>query len=176
MKDNDFQEIIKKYSQELIKMSKERALIDIPEEKEEKEPSEDKTQVTAELVPLKEDSVQESESQATDKDEGYALFSARVFTGGGALPVENAKVILVKDGKLYALLTTDKNGSTKKIRLPASPEADMPSSDGKEKGVTYYGEVYATNFTPKKRLLVNAVASSEIVLQVQLTPISAEVK
>ena len=114
--------------------------------------------------------------EETDEMTAYATFSARVFTGNNAYPVENAKVLVVKDDKLYTFLTTDRDGATKKVRLPAFPESNSLDPDSENQRVNYTGEVYATGFTPKKGLLISAVGGSDVVLDVQMTPMSAEVR
>lgn len=61
---------------------------------------------------------------------------------------------------------------TKKILLPAYPEANSLNPESDRQSLDYTGEVYATGFTPKKNLLISAVGGSDIVLDVQMTPIS----
>ena len=107
---------------------------------------------------------------------GYATFSARVFTGNNAYPVKDAKVLVVKDDTLFTFLVTDRDGVTKKVRLPSFPEDNSLNPDSNMQRVNYTGEVYATGFTPKKGLLISAVGGSDIVLDVQMTPLSTEVK
>ncbi|MBE6775196.1 MAG: hypothetical protein E7543_03290 [Ruminococcaceae bacterium] len=197
MNGNNFESMIKKYADELIKMSRERALPDLPEEKPaetgaaeeyaaeevglnpfpDSEPRASVTDIpgiekTDFYEETAEEIISEEEPEATD----FATFSARVFTGNNAYPIENAKVLVVKDDTLYTYLTTDRDGTTKKIRLPALPEADSLNPESEKRSVSYTGEVYATGFTPRKGLLVSAVGGSDIVLDVQMTPISAEVK
>lgn len=200
MNGNNFESMIKKYADELIKMSKERLLPDEAEEtdkvteeetaeteessfipfEQEKEtrrsvtdiPGIDKTdfyeEIAEELLPDGE----EEEKEETD----LASFSARVFTGNNAYPIENAKVLVIKDDKLFTFLTTDKDGVTKKVRLPASPEINSLNPESDNQSVQYTGEVYATGFTPKKNLLISAVGGSDIILDVQMSPISERVK
>ncbi len=206
MNGNNFESMIKKYADELIKMSREKALPDIPEETAEQTTEED-TSLTeeSELFPFEDEQQEEKEAPAermapadipgieatdfyeetaeeilpeeeTDEMTGYATFSARVFTGNNAYPIENAKVLVVKDGKLFTFITTDRDGVTKKVILPSFPEDNSLNPDSNMQRVNYTGEVYATGFTPKKGLLISAVGGSDIVLDVQMTPLSAEVK
>lgn len=200
MNGNNFESMIKKYADELIKMSREKALPDLPDEApmQEAEEKEYTTAEASELIPFEEeaeprpsvtdipgiegtDFYEETAEEFLPGEEAdemtdYATFSARVFTGNNAYPIENAKVLVVRDDKLYTYLTTDKDGVTKKIRLPSFPESNSLNPESDERSVRYTGEVYATGFTPKKDLLISAVGGSDIVLDVQMTPISAEVK
>ncbi len=201
MNGNNFESMIKKYADELIKMSKEKILPDTSEEPltdeedgvalaaeeesehfpfEKEETSEIQARASVADIPGIEDTdfyeeTAEELSPEEDSLTDYATFSARVFTGNNAYPVENAKVLVVKDDKLYTFLTTDRDGITKKVRLPAFPESNSLNPESDERSVQYTGEVYATGFTPKKSLLISAVGGSDIVLDVQMTPISAEV-
>lgn len=208
MKGNNFESMIKKYADELIKMSREKMVTDHPEEVPVQDMSakEAPPEENGELFPFEEEPKEEDpasriapsdipgiettdfyeeaaeeippEAAAKEPEEptSFASFSARVFTGNNAYPVENAKVLVVKDDKLYTFLTTDRDGVTKKIRLPAFPESSSLNPDSDSQRVNYTGEVYATGFTPKKGLLISAVGGSDVILDVQMTPISAEVK
>lgn len=190
MNGNNFESMIKKYTDELLKMSKEKILPDITEAKEEITDEEVAEEKEGELLPFEEESTSaddipgtettdfyeentpEKESVLTD----YATFSARVFTGNNAYPIENAKVLVVKDDTLYTFLITDRNGTTKKVRLPSFPERNSLNPESNERAVQYTGEVYATGFTPKKNLFISAVGGSDIVLDIQMTPISERVR
>lgn len=194
MNGNNFESMIKKYADELIKMSRERTLPDLPEKMpaQAAEDSEEYEQ-EYELSPFpasepratvrdipnieKTDFYEETAEEITADEDGlmtdHASFSARVFAGNNAYPIEDAKVIIVKDDTLYTYLTTDRDGMTKKIRLPAYPEVNSLNPESDERAVSYTGEVYATGFTPKKGLLISAVGGSDIVLDVQMTPVSA---
>ncbi len=197
MNGNNFESMIKKYADELVKMSKERMLPDETEETD--KVAEEETAETEEtsFIPFEEE--EETRRSVTDipgidktdfyeetaeellpdeekEETDFASFSARVFTGNNAYPIENAKVLVVKDDKLYTFLTTDRDGVTKKARLPASPEINSLNPESDNQSVQYTGEVYATGFTPKKNLLISAVGGSDIVLDVQMSPISERVK
>lgn len=202
MNGNSFESLIKKYADELIRMSREKTLPDPPEEAPVQENTEayNKTEeidvLPFETEQKEEDAVRMSPAdikgiestdfyeeiseeilpEETDEMTAYATFSARVFTGNNAYPVENAKVLVVKDDKLYTFLTTDRDGATKKVRLPAFPESNSLDPDSENQQANYTGEVYATGFTPKKGLLISAVGGSDVVLDVQMTPMSAEVR
>ncbi len=208
MNGNNFESMIKKYADELIKMSREKALPDIPEERAEQDTEEELPLAEEiEFLPFEEENAETEEKEVseerpsasdipgiestdfyeetadeitpeeeTDEMTDYATFSARVFTGNNTYPIGNAKVLVVKDDKLFTFLTTDRDGVTKKVRLPSFPEDNSLNPDSDMQRVNYTGEVYATGFTPKKGLLISAVGGSDIVLDVQMTPISAEVK
>lgn len=199
MNGNNFESMIKKYADELIKMSREKMLPDSPEEKSEKESVQDAdTAEKSDIFPFEEEVINEITTERSsisdipgiestdfyeefaeeilpeeaDEPTSYANFSARVFTGNNVYPIENAKVLVVKNDRLYTFLTTDRDGVTKKIRLPAYPEANSLNPESDKQSLDYTGEVYATGFTPKKNLLISAVGGSDIVLDVQMTPIS----
>lgn len=206
MNGNNFESMIKKYADELIKMSREKTLPDEAEEVNEEQDTEQYPEIAEEgdFSPFEDEKTEEAEKnderaipadipgiestdfyeEATEEEKaeeedamtGYATFSARIFTGNNAYPVSNAKVLVVKDGKLFTFLTTDRDGVTKKIRLPSFPEDNSLNPDSDMQRVTYTGEVYATGFTPKKNLLISAVGGSDIVLDLQMTPLSAEVR
>ena len=205
MNGNNFESMIKKYADELIKMSREKTLPDTPEEADIQNAEEEATLTEeSELFPFEDEKPENTEAPAeritpadipgieatdfyeetaeeitpgeeSDEMTDYATFSARVFTGNNAYPVANAKVLVVRDGKLYTFLTTDRDGVTKKVRLPSYSEGNSLDPDSDMQRVNYTGEVYATDFTPKKNLLISAVGGSDIVLDVQMTPLSDEV-
>ncbi len=200
MNGNNFESMIKKYADELIKMSREKMLPDVPQDAPISETEEEDFSVTeeSEVIPFEQEQKEESDTRLSpadirgientdffeetseeisseeERDEmtAYATFSARVFTGNNAYPIENAKVLVVRDDKLYTFLTTDRDGVTKKVRLPSFPESNSLDPDSNSQRVNYTGEVYATGFTPKKGLLISAVGGSDIVLDIQMTPIS----
>ncbi len=107
--------------------------------------------------------------------ENYAYFTARVFSGEQAYPIESAKVLLHLDGNLHAFLITNENGETPRVKIESAPaeNALIPNSNDQE--LDYSADVYATGFQQKKGLLVSAVGNSDIVLNVQLTPLSERI-
>ena len=172
-------EMIKSYSDELMDYAKAHnseslVLKTTPQEGTEKE--EEPPEETAEVY------VPSEVGQEIEREEGtaeipseedmtnYALFRGRVFTGFGAFPVEDAKVILYRNDVLYAFLTTDKSGETPTIRIEAFPEGNSLEPLSDEQRVDYSADVYADGFNEKKNLLVSAVGGSEVVLDVELTP------
>lgn len=179
-------EMIKSYSDELMNYarahnSESLVLKSSPSEGAEETPEETAevpTEAAAEVyeAPAESDIAEEKEMAAareipSEEDmENYALFKGRVFTGFGAFPVEDAKVILYRNDVLYAFLTTDKSGETPTIRIEAFPEGNSLEPLSDEQRVDYSADVYADGFNEKKNLLVSAVGGSEVVLDVELTP------
>lgn len=205
----NFENMIRRYSEELMKMSKEKTLPDLPEENlqpffadmtaEEGADDEEADRETTETADTPERTANKNRESISDisgieRTEFYreatesfppfsldepvnsAYFSARVFTGNNAYPIENARVLVTKDDKLFSFLSTDSNGITKKIKLPSYPEANSLNPESNQQYVEYKGEVYAKGFTPKKDLLISAVGGSDIVLDVQMTPEDERVK
>lgn len=134
----------------------------------------EKAEEQAEEIKEIEESIYEETQKASEgaQKEGLtstAFFSAKISTAGGAYPVPDAKVVVGRDNTIYAFLITDENGETKQVSLPAYPKADSldPTT---VKAVDYYADVYANGFEQKKNLLVSAVGSAEILLNVELTP------
>lgn len=111
----------------------------------------------------------ESEEEVTG---GVAGFSARVFTGEDAYPVENAKVLIYKDKKLFHFLLTDENGNTPRVEIAAAPSENALIPNSESQQIDYLAEVFADGFTPQRDLLVSAVGGTDILLPVQLIPIS----
>lgn len=111
----------------------------------------------------------ESEEEVTG---GVAGFSARVFTGEDAYPVENAKVLIYKDKKLFHFLLTDENGNTPRVEIAAAPSENALIPNSENQQIDYLAEVFADGFTPQRDLLVSAVGGTDILLPVQLIPIS----
>lgn len=198
----NFENMIKRYKDELLKMNKEKALPDPepvnieteteslpvfspsapePEEQTEELPEEEnedtviKNRADIEDIPGIEktdfynNGVNEPDFSLEDP-ENFANFSARVFTGNNAYPIENARVLVIKNGKLFSFLSTDSNGVTKRIKLPSFPEINSLDPESNEQYIEYTGEVYAKGFTSKKNLLISAVGGSDIILDVQMTP------
>lgn len=123
------------------------------------------------------DTVAEIKEIPAEEDmESFATFRGRVFTGFGAFPVENAKVILYRNDVIYAFLVTDKSGETPEIKIEAFPEANSLEPLSDEQRTDYTADVYAEGFSEKKNLLVSAVGGSDVVLDVELTPESEAIR
>lgn len=141
---------------------------DIPEEEplSEEETSPDKVSDSDEA---------EISSYPTADPESYATFTARVFSGQEAYPIEGAKVMIYKNNNLHTFLITDRNGETPTVKIESAPaeNALIPNSENQE--IDYSADVFADGFIPRKNLLVSAVGDSHILLRVQLTPLSERI-
>lgn len=198
-----FENMIKRYSEELLKMNREKTLPDPSAEMlepvfaeaaaEENADDEETDRETAETMTDEgrqdisdipgienadffEENADSFPPFTLEEPENFAYFTARVFTGNNAYPIENARVIVIKDDKLFTFLSTDSDGMTKRVKLPSYPEINSLEPESNEQYVEYSAEVYAQGFTPKKDLLVSAVGGSDIVLDVQMTPLDERVK
>lgn len=99
-----------------------------------------------------------------------AVFSAAVFSGAEAYPVANAKVVVYRGDNIYAFVTTDGNGKTKSVKLPAFDVANSLESDNPRRSIDYFADVFAEGFITQKGLLVSAVGGSDILLNVLMIP------
>lgn len=99
-----------------------------------------------------------------------ASFSAAVFSGDYTYPVEGARIVIYRDDNIYAFLETDKNGTTKKITLPAFSAQNSLEPDNPDSSVDYFADVFAEGFIPEKGLLVSAVGGSDAFLKVIMVP------
>ncbi len=104
-----------------------------------------------------------------------ANFFARVFSGDSAFPVLGAKVILKRNGELYKVLTTSASGETQKIKITSYKKENSLLPEGENQRYDYFADVYADGFVTKKDLLVSAVGESEIILTVQMIPVSERI-
>lgn len=111
-------------------------------------------------------SVMLPEGEMTD----FAYFTANVFSGEETYPVEKAKIVIYRGDNIYAFLSTDESGKTKKIKLPAFNRENSLESDNPDKTVSYQADIFAEGFVAQKGLLVDAVGGSDIVLKVILVP------
>lgn len=130
----------------------------------------------AEPIETKIDEANEITSEApVANPQNYATFSARVFSGEEAYPVENAKVMLYIGKTLYSFLITDENGETPKIKIEAPPEKNSLVPNSENQQLDYSADVFAEGFTTARGLLVSAVGSSDILLPVRLAPLSERI-
>ena len=133
-------------------------------------PKNDATETESALVntdPAVNDSAQED---ASGEVTSTADFSAVVFAGEGAYPVEGAKIVVYRNDDIYAFLQSDENGRTKKVKLPAFSKENTLIPDNPESNINYFADVFAEGFIAQKGLLVSSVGGSEILLRVLLVP------
>lgn len=146
--------------------------------KEEEEPLNDAD--TAEIEGFTSESENEPYNETSDDapsvifPEGeatsFSYFIANVFSGDEVYPVEGAKVVVYRGDNIYAFLSTDENGKTERIRLPAFEKENSLEADNPDKAVEYQADVFAEGFNAQKGLVVSAVGESEILLRVILVP------
>ena len=196
--DKELDELISKYTDDLIKLKEkwtqwgiETETPTVPSENQAvdntPEPEEDQTQ-TDTLPPQEETpddtaiSPEEDNTNISPTDEiplsdpeNFATFSARIFTGNQAYAIPNAKVSVYLDKKLHIFLITDENGETKKVKLESFPEINSFIPESTNQTLDYSADIYAEGFTERKNLLVSAVGGSDILLNVQLTPVSERI-
>lgn len=84
-------------------------------------------------------------------ESGVGYITAEVTTGGGAVPIENAVVLITKKqgGKNYLLkmLVTDESGSTAAVALPTPNVSFSETPEPSEKPYAdYYLSVYADGY------------------------------
>ena len=198
MDTQDFDFLISKYSDDLMQMKEKWSKWGIvTEEKKEAPPTQQAVPAVAMAEQTSEENADEypaeEEIEAPEEDvpesgeeesfssypeanpENYATFTARVFSGDEAYPVEGAKIMIYRDGNLHTFLITNENGETPTVKIESAPaeNALIPNSENQE--LDYRADVYADGFTPRKGLLVSAVGDSHILLTVQLTPLSERI-
>lgn len=118
----------------------------------------------------------ENNQDSNETDENYfADFKAQVFTADKAYPVSNATIKIIKDNNLVAFLVTQKDGTTKTIKLASPPSVNSLDPFNKEQSIEYYAQINAEGFIPKDELLVSAVGDTNIILQTNLSPDEQEV-
>ena len=193
--DKDFDELISKYTDDLLKLKEkwsqwgivtEEPQTDIPltetptdeiysEATDELPVVEDAPEDTA----VKPDEEKESIAPAMDlpvaNPENFALFRANVYSGNQAYAVPGAKISIYLDGKLHAFLITDENGATKQIKLESYPKINSFIPESTQQTVDYSADIFAEGFAEKKGLLVSAVGGSDILLSTELTPLSERI-
>lgn len=200
MKEESFDDIIKKYTEELELMGQTYGGEDVKEtvtppkteneaaseevatdsEEEENTANEPETaQITAENGEIGDESAdvntdpavnEPAKENAQSEATSFADFSAVVFSGEGAYPVEGARVVVYRDDNIYAFLQSDENGRTKKVQLPAFDKENTLTPDNPESNIDYFADVFAEGFIAQKGLLVSSVGGSEILLRVLLVP------
>jgi hypothetical protein len=184
--DKDLDELISRYTDELISLKNQWRDSGITTEEAKPYTAEETTNdIQNEERAMYEDTVispeqtSETTSPASElplaNPENFALFTAKVYSGNQAYAVPNAKISIYLDGKLHAFLITDENGTTKQIKLQSYPETNSFIPENTQQVLDYYADVYADGFIERKALLVSAVGGSDILLSTELTPVSERI-
>lgn len=114
------------------------------------------------------------EGETTDiSSTGY--IKAEVTTGSGAVPIENAVVLITKkeNGRTYLLkmLISDESGSTETVALPAPNAAFSETPDPTEKPfANYYISAYANGFYAENDMEVPVFSGVKSIQPVALIP------
>ena len=167
---DNLDQLINEYSASLLKTYERRNPLLQTEDTATEESLEAAEEADTETNSFEEERENLSGGEASGEDlTDTATFFATVRAGGGAYPVPGAKIIIRKDRSIMSFLTTDENGDTMKVTLPAYPKADSLSAET-VRVVNYLADVYSEGFQDKKDLPVAAVGGAEIVLNVELTP------
>lgn len=110
-----------------------------------------------------------------ENPEDFALFRASVFTADSAYPVENARVIVKKNGEIHAFLFTNGSGETKQVKLESYPEENSLNPDSNQQYMRYTADIHADGFDSLLSLPVEAVGGSQILLRQNLIPTGGSV-
>ena len=199
MDEMNLDEMIALYSDELMKLKRNgeegagTSETDIPQKEEEIVENSQESEIDMQksfFVPKEdfsgssygEESAQEqqedTETEQIQNEEApvsTANFFARVFSGESAFPVLGAKVLLKRNDELYKVLTTSASGETRKIKIASYKKENSLRADGENQRYDYLADVYADGFVTQKDLLVSAVGESEIILTVQMIPVSERI-
>ena len=193
--DNELDELISKYTSDLIKLKEKWSQLGIAAE--ESTPTPLLSEEIAEEIQLMEatdidtDATPEDTAVDPEKDdkpnispsdeiplanpENFALFTANVFTGNQAYPVPNAKISVYLNGKLHIFLITDENGKTKTVKLESFSKLNSFIPESTQQTLDYSADIQAEGFAEKQGLLVSAVGGSDILLSTELTPLSERI-
>lgn len=200
MDETNLDEMIAFYSDELMKLKRTRnetdeiTEVDIPQkENENVENAQEREEIEATTPkdyfildedltdsPYIEEGAQQGENIETAQTQSEAALStanffARVFSGDSAFPVLGAKVLLKRNGELYKVLTTSASGETPKIKIASYKKENSLQPESENQRFDYFADVYAEGFLTQKDLLVSAVGESEIILTVQMIPVSERI-
>ena len=193
--DKELDELISKYTSDLIKLKEKWSQLGIAAE--ESTPTPLLSEEIAEEIQLMEatdidtDATPEDTAVDPEKDdkpnispsdeiplanpENFALFTANVFTGNQAYPVPNAKISVYLNGKLHIFLITDENGKTKTVKLESFSKLNSFIPESTQQTLDYSADIQAEGFAEKQGLLVSAVGGSDILLSTELTPLSERI-
>lgn len=115
------------------------------------------------------------ETDEAPDESGTGYIKAEVTTGGGAVPIENAVVLITKKdgGKTYLLkmLITDESGSTETVALPAPNASFSETPTPEEKPFAdYYISAYAEGFYAENDMEVPVFSGVKSIQPVALIP------
>ena len=115
-----------------------------------------------------------SEDETSDAS-GVGYIKAEVTTGSGAVPIENAVVLITKkeNGKTYLLkmLISDESGSTETVALPAPNVSFSETPDPTEKPFAdYYISAYADGFYAENDMEVPVFSGVKSIQPIALIP------
>lgn len=115
-----------------------------------------------------------SEDETPDVS-GTGYIKAEVTTGSGAVPIENAVVLITKkeNGRTYLLkmLISDESGSTETVALPAPNVAFSETPDPTEKPfANYYISAYANGYYAENDMEVPVFSGVKSIQPVALIP------
>lgn len=111
-----------------------------------------------------------TESIKNYDEDNYANFKGKVYTAQQAFPVNNAKIIIAKDGEIYSFLTTNSSGETDVVKIKSPPRENSLDPYSTDKSTNYYAQIYADGFATQKNLLVSAVGGTSSLLNSELIP------
>lgn len=111
----------------------------------------------------------------TSDASGVGYIKAEVTTGSGAVPIENAVVLITKkeNGKTYLLkmLISDESGSTETVALPAPNVSFSETPDPIEKPFAdYYISAYADGFYVENDMEVPVFSGVKSIQPIALIP------
>lgn len=115
------------------------------------------------------------EENASPDESGIGYIKAEVTTGGGAVPIENAVVLITKkeNGRTYLLkmLISDESGSTETVALPAPNVSFSETPDPSEKPFAdYYISTYADGFYAENDMEVPVFSGVKSIQPIALIP------
>lgn len=115
------------------------------------------------------------EEDGTPDKSGIGYIKAEVTTGGGAVPIENAVVLITgkENGKTHLLkmLITDESGSTETVALPAPNVSFSETPDPTEKPfANYYISAYANGFYAENDMEVPVFSGVKSIQPIALIP------
>lgn len=115
------------------------------------------------------------ENAVSPDESGIGYIKAEVTTGSGAVPIENAVVLITKkDGEktyLLKMLISDESGSTETVALPAPNVSYSETPDPSEKPFAdYYISAYADGFYAENDMEVPVFSGVKSIQPIALIP------